>query len=105
MTLSFEIQYTDHKGRRQEIEIQGWENAREKAKELAKQTGKRTTIRKSPRRSWRLYVIRIDDCKIIEFNLYFTKREAIDFWRQWSIQNGGVCVFWPEYLGKLTVAD
>jgi hypothetical protein len=102
MNPAFEVQYTDTNGIKREIEVQGWHAARQKAKELALQTGRRTTLRKAPRRLWKLYVIRLDDHKAIEFDVHFTKREAIEFWQQWNAwRDGGVCLFWPRALKKV----
>ena len=106
MNPAFEVVYTDSNGCAREIEVQGWEQARQKAKELAAKTGKRTIIRKAPIRPWRLYVIRLDNQIAIEIDVHFTKREAIEFWRQWNVwRDGGVCVFWPRWAKELDRAS
>jgi hypothetical protein len=101
MNPTLEVHYIDQHGSQRTVEIQGWEQARKTARELSTQSGRRAIIRRAPSRPWRLYVIRLADRKIIKTEMRLTKREAIEFWRQWnSKSNGGICVFWPIWAQR-----
>lgn len=104
--LEFEIEYTDREGQKRYVDIQGWEQARETAKRIAVKTGRRTVVRRIAQRQWRMYAVRLDDLSVVETSLRLTKREAIEFWRQWrELREGAVCVFWPRWAPPLRIVD
>ncbi|MBX3422235.1 MAG: hypothetical protein KF752_11830 [Pirellulaceae bacterium] len=94
------VEYAIPGGQMRRVRCRNFQSAKAIARSIALATGRRAIVRQIPRATWRLFVISLVDGQITRTRATFTKRQAIEFWRQWRERHdGGVCVFWPDDCG------